>query len=35
MLMAGNTCDEPGAFEIFGISPGRFDAHSLAYLRGT
>jgi NADH dehydrogenase len=33
MLMAGNTCDEPGAFGLFGINPRRFDVHSLAYLR--
>lgn len=35
MLMAGNTCDEPGAFGLLGISPRHFDAHSLAYLRGS
>jgi len=34
MLMAGNTCDEPGAFDLFGIEPRHFDAASLAYLRG-
>ena len=33
MLLEGNTCDEPGAFDILGIAPERFDEVSLTYLR--
>lgn len=34
MLMQGNVCDEPGAFDLLGIEPTRFDAINLSYLRG-
>ena len=33
MLLEGNLCNEPGAFELLGISPRPFDERSLEYLR--
>ncbi|MDQ2695582.1 MAG: NAD(P)H-binding protein [Pseudomonadota bacterium] len=33
MLMEGNTCDSTEVFDLFQITPGRFNADSLAYLK--
>jgi NADH dehydrogenase len=32
MLLEGNVCDEPGAFDLLGIEPARFGVETLTYL---